>query len=299
MPRPSCSPPPPVPPSVLDALTRQVAEVHLGADHASLVRVQASRHGPEVSLCALPVGVHPADALVGHTVPRRWGASGLVAPAGARPLDRLDGASVPIVAAVVVGRDGHVSHHLTASASGSADDGGLDLGAAAAGGPPVGRLLDLLLRTLGLPTAAPGVPAAEWWRVHWLDAVVTAAAADPRRAPRAEAPLTAVLPPDLVSALVAEPALCGPAGWGLLRALAAEPAPPEQPGPAAVRRALAPFVDPSTASWMDDGCLARWLLASLPPVDELMDLAAALVPSATLAAIERVVRGSSAAGPVR
>jgi hypothetical protein len=271
--------PHPLPRPALDQIAQQIAEAHGGATHASLVRVRPRPTGLEVGLCALPEGAHPAEALLGHVVPPSWAASGVVAPAWARPVEEAaaTGTGTRTSVVVVVGRDGHVASHAV----------GID-GIGAGGEPPVGRIPDLLHRTLGLPTPAPGLSAAEWWRAFWLDALVATAADAPDHAPDPDQPLTSTLPPELVQALVDEPYLCTEAGWSRLRRLAAAEAPPDAPGPAAVRAAVTPFVDPSVAAWFDDGSFARWLLDALPSVDELLELAAALVPSSTLALLHQV-----------
>jgi hypothetical protein len=285
MPHPTCTVPRPLPGDLLDQIARQVAEAHAGTPHATLVRVRPGPAGVDLGLCSLPAGVHPADALIGHVVPPAWAASGVVAPARARSLDEPDDPGAATTVVMLVGRDGHVTSHAV----------GVD--ALEAGGePPVGRIPDLLRRTLGLPTAPPLTPAAEWWRVCWLDALVAAAAADPGRRPDPKRPLTSTLPIDLVQALVDEPSLCAVEGWARIRRLAAEPEAPSAPGPAAVRRAVVPHVEPSVAAWMDDGCFSRWLLGEVPTLDELLDLAAALLPPEVIDELRPVADGDPA-GP--
>jgi hypothetical protein len=272
--------PPSLPAPVLDQIVRQIAEDHAATPHASLIRVRPTTGGVDVRLCALPPGVHPAEALVGHIVPSRWAATGVVAPAHARPLDQAGaaGTGTPTTVAMLVGRDGHVTSCA------------LDAGIEAGGEAPIGRIPDLLLRTIGLPTPPPPVDAVEWWRAHWLDALVSVAADEPGAAPEPGQALTGTLAPELVHALVAEPELTGPgpAGWARMRALAAAADPPTEPGPAAIRQAITPFVDPAVAAWMDDGCFARWLLDALPTVDELLELAAALVTPGLLHQLRQV-----------
>jgi hypothetical protein len=282
VPQPTCSTPRPLPPAVVDELARQIAGAHVGAVHPSLVRLRPGADGVEVGVCALPDGVHPADALVGQVVPEAWTASGVVAPARARSLDGPDDGGARTVVAVLVTREGHLASHAV-------DLAGADVAGLVAGGEaPVGRIPDLLRRTLGLPTAPPRVPAAEWWRVCWLDAVVTAAA-DPGPAVDPDHPLTGALPSPLVRALVDDPTLCAVEGWGRIRAVAAA-APPTEPGPAAVRRTVSPFVDAAAAAWMDDGCFARWLLTALPSVDELLALADDLLPPDVARQLRAVAR---------
>jgi hypothetical protein len=277
MPHPTRTAPRPLPSTVLDQIARQIVETHAGTPHATLVRVRPGPTRAEVGLCALPEGVHPTDALVGHVVPPDWVASGVIAPARARALDRPGDTGTATTVVMLVGRDGHVTSHAV----------GVD-GVEAGGEPPVGRIPELLRRTLGLPTEPPERPAAEWWRAYWLDALVSAAADEPGRVPDPDRPLTSTLPPALVQALVDEPELCHEVGWPRLRALAAAPEAPDEAGPAAVRAAIVAFVDPATAAWLDDGSFARWLIGALPSVDELLELAEALVPTATFELLREV-----------
>ncbi|HMJ75398.1 MAG TPA: hypothetical protein VK507_05470 [Iamia sp.] len=280
MPHPTCTVARPLPHAALDQIARQLAEAHAGTTHATLVRIRPGPAGVDIGLCALPDGVHPADALIGHVVPPAWAASGVVAAARARPVDEPDHPGTPTTVVVLVGRDGRLASHSV----------GVD-GPETRGEQPVGRLPDLLRRSLGLPTAPPDTPAAEWWRVCWLDALVAAAAADPTHRPDPARPLTSTLPPDLVQALVDEPGLCGVEGWSRIRLLAAEPEAPSAPGPAAVRRAVAPYVEPPRAAWMDDGCFSRWLLGAVPALDELLDLATALLPPEVVDVLRPVALG--------
>lgn len=308
MPRPPCShhaPARPVPSEVLDHLAVALSlGGHLGsadgpAPPTVLVRVRpavggaADRHpvdpalvdadplGPgsvDLGVLELPAGVHPADALVGRTVPPGWWAAGLVTPGRARVGDgegaaegpgAPDAPGVAITAALLVGRDGQVAHHV----AGLAGDPGV----------PGGRLVDLVRRSLALPTDPPDVPAATWWRALWLDGVVAATAAAP---PSTGPPgVVGALGAELADALVADPDLCSVAGWARLRALAAGPAPADGGGAAAVRAALLRFVTPADAAWMDDGCFARWMEAALPSVDELLGLVEAVVPPPAATAI--------------
>jgi hypothetical protein len=261
---------------VLDQVVRQVAEANGEADHATLIRVRPHGDGISIGLCSLPEGVHPAEALLGQVVPHPWVASGVVAPARARPVDDLTGPGTAVTVVVLVGRDGSIASHA------------VGLPALDGADPPVGRIPDLLLRTLGRATPPLTVPAAEWWRAVWLDALVAQVAAEPGVPPDLRRPLTGTLPVELVQALVDEPALCAPVGWGLLRRLVATEDDDGDPGVAAVRAAITPHVNPSVAAWMDDGCFGRWLLDALPSVDELLDIAADLVPADVHAAIRTV-----------
>lgn len=292
----------PLPSTALDELAAEIGEAHADHDHATLVRIRPRASGVEVGLCSLPPDVHPASALAGHVVPPPWAASGVVAPGWARPVEQAaaTGTGTRTTVVMLVGRDGHVASHAVgipglssvAGVPSGTDTGGGDEARAGAGaGALVGRIPDLLLRTLQLPTPAPTVTAAAWWRACWLDAVVAAAADDPARPPDRQRPLTGTLPVPLVQALIDEPALCTVAGWPRIRQLAAAPEPPPAPGPAAVRAAVGAHVDPTLATWMDDGCFSRWLLDALPTVDELLDLASGLVEPDVLALLEQVAHG--------
>ncbi|HEX7132400.1 MAG TPA: hypothetical protein VF228_07485, partial [Iamia sp.] len=149
MPHPTPTVPRPLPSTVLDQVARQVVEDHAGTPHAILVRVRPGPAGAEIGLCALPEGVHPREALLGHVVPPAWAASGVIAPARARSLDRPGDSGTATTVVMLVGRDGHVTSHAV----------GID-GVEAGGEAPVGRIPDLLRRTLGLPTAPPTASAA-------------------------------------------------------------------------------------------------------------------------------------------
>lgn len=280
MPHPTCSrPPAALAPDELDHLVDHLLGRHL--PHAApipvpaLVRARPTPDGVDLALRPLPEGVHPVDLLLGHVVPRRWAAAGLVAPAAARPVDGAEGPH--LVVAVLVGRDGTVAHR-------GCDHTGADVLPADA--PPTGRLVDLLRRALGLPTAPPGVAPGALWEAVWLDAVVAAAAAGG----------TPTLGPDLADALSATTAPGDHRGWDHLRGLASGRRAPAGATDAALATALRDLVEPADAAWMDDGCFSRWVLGALPDPAQLLDAVDALLPPGRAEAVRRAL-GRDRAGP--
>lgn len=282
MPHPTCSRPTPR----LSAADLEVVADHVVGAHArpgdapmapALVRARATADGFDLALCPLPAGVHPADALLGDVVPHRWAAAGVVAPATARSLDRLDDPGRPLTVAVLVGRDGAVATRTRVPDGGEA----LDLDEA-----PVGRLVDLLQRALQRPTPPPEVSTWCLWEAIWLDAVVADVAGG-------EGPGSVT--PELADALAGSSDPDGPAGWDHLRRLAA--APHGAVGhDVALAAALSPLIDPEVAAWMDDGCFSRWVLGALPPREELLDAVDALLPPPRAEAVRRAL-GHTATDP--
>ncbi len=284
MSRPTCSRPPSTRP--LTALDLEGLAEHLVGGHGpateapvgpALVRARAVEDGVDLALAPLPAGLHPADALLGHIVPRRWSAAGVVAPATAHDLTTAPepapstGAHRPITVALLVGRDG-----TTASVARTvAEHNPLPLGAA-----PTGRLVDLLLRALRRPTAPPRLSTRSLWEALWLDAVVADAA-------RADG--SATLAPALAHALTTTSTPEGQAGWEHLRRLAAAPETAAGPIDAALAAALDPLIDPSHATWMDDGCFARWTLGTLPAREDLLSAVDALLPPAAARAVHEAL----------
>lgn len=261
----------------IGTIVEALAKAHVGADSATLVRIEL--HDDEMSLAVnqLPPGTHPSDALLGEVVPVEWDAAGLASPATARCLDddqraerHVEVERIPVGFAIVIDRAGNVFHHLAGPDAPTIDAGPLDA--------PSGALRDLIERNLDLPTDPPEQGPASWWRRLWLDRLVSAAADGGPEPPGAR---PAPWPPELWRALVDEPGYCDDGGWERLRLLAAGPSEPLEPAPNAVRRALTPFVDRSLAAWFDEGAFSRWLLAALPPEDDLLDALESMVDTDT------------------
>lgn len=293
MSHPTCLVPPVAGPragELIELLAEQLATAHRGSGEGrSLVRARAGTEGIELALRPLPAGVHPADVLIGQVVPRRWSVVGVVATATAHHLD--DQSITPAAVVVLVDRDGRIAHRVEAS-------DGAEL-VPANGAPPSGRLVDLLLRSLGRPTAAPDVSPRQFWAALWLDAVVAEVAPGPDR-PRTADEVWALHPvigggltAELIDALGERPDLSHGPGWRALRELAATTTPARTPTEAALRDALNPIIPPDLAAWMDDGTFARWLIGAFPPLDDLLAITDALlapeVARAVRASIQPVV----------
>lgn len=265
----------PVPPAVggrpnlLEAVADQLLAAQSADDGGALVRVRAVRDGVELGLQPLPAGVHPADVLVGQVLPRRWSASGLIVGATAHHLDT--GVSHRVTVVALVDRSGRCVHRLDGCEVDS-------LGQA-----PTGRMVDLLLRSVGRPTPPTELDPGRWWDTVWVDRIVDLVAEDPHRV-SSSAQLHGAHP------LHGSGNVGRTLDWSRLRALAAgdDPAADTEETRRA-QHALAPFVDRSTAAWMDDGCFARWLTAALPPIEELLGLTDTLLTPALAQDLRAVV----------
>lgn len=115
--------------------------------------------------------------------------------------------------------------------------------------PEEGFMLDILLRSLSLPTPPPPVSVGPLDLAAWVAAISDQAWQTGRRLGWDEAvdlqPQTAI----------------SPAGWEDVRRTVA----------AGLQVATAP--PPPLAAWMDAGMFARWVLGRLPPLPALLDLA--------------------------
>ncbi len=282
MPRPSCSPrptPPPLTPDpsppeeLLALLADRLVEAHLGstAPGAALVRVRPTADGVDLGLCPLPHHLHPVDALVGTTVDRRWSAVGIVTDATAHPIDTEgglppdgdDGPPHPhVVVVLLLDRHGHVAHRLVPRQAGAVPT---------VTDAPEGRVIDVLRRTLDLPTPPPDTAAGPWWATLWLDRIVATVAAAPT-VPRTLLDL-AHLHPLVGAGLSARdatvlhrlPPAPSVAGWEVMRRALASTDPAVTLAEGTIRRALLPLASPDQARWFDQGSFARWLEAALPP----------------------------------
>lgn len=216
--------------------------------------VVASRGGP----LWLQLGGDPAgpgwtetggpQGLLGRRVdPRYWGAAvvaggRLVAlRGGTGPADTdRDGRGLRM--ACVVGRDGTVGWSTDLLRPGPL-----------ARPPEQGRVLDVLLRSLELPTAPPPCPFARLEVTIWLMALIDAGRVSGGR------------PIDWDEAKALRPGRPGFGGadaggsWERYRAGIASGA----GGP----------VDADLAAWMDEGMLSRWVLAALPDLELVLAVA--------------------------
>lgn len=288
MPRPACParPSTTTPPDLLDVVADRLASAHQSAMSPALVRVRAIADQVELAVQPVPAGVHPADALLGQVVPARWSAAGIVAGGTAHRLEPAHHHAVTL--AVLVDRSGHVAQRVV-------DPDGV---AVTFDEQPRGRLVDLLLRSLGRPTDPPEGDPRQWWAAAWLDAVVAHAARAPASLTSIHDalllhPLAEKRPPpeaadgstELVSGALA-------LSWSTLRDLVAEERPPVGAAETTARAALASFLGARLARWMDGGCMARWLIGELPSVDELLAVADALLPAALASPVQAEVEAS-------
>ena len=248
---------------------------------ARLVRVRAAPAdglaGDELEVGFRPVeaGGHPLDELVGFRAPSDWAAIGVAATGRATSLDGGD--PFPVRSVHLVARTGAWAScwRPISDPDRLPFDGGLERGtSSSATSPPTGRVDDALRRSLGLPTAPPPGDTGVLWTAQWLDALLVAAArgSSGRRRRRPLAALVAAHPAvrafDLdpatidVERLIAEGArLATWRDWPRLRRACA------------AGSWSSPELDAATASWLDDGAFARWVLGGWP---ELVDLHVAL-----------------------
>lgn len=216
---------------------------------------------------------HPSETLIGFTAPAEWWAVGLLttgwaAPgpdvrdnaystSGPRPSEHPDAVRVRVLA--LVDRDGTTVSKAVFEDGRSIDEEG--------GG---GFLLDLLRRSVGVPTPPPTTPTSELITALWLMSI-EGAAADERcdRARRLSWNQVARLHPALEmlkavgervqpsQLLVAARVLNRAMTWDVVRDRCRE------------HGWLAPLVEPDEAGWMDEGILSRYLLSAIPPIAQL------------------------------
>jgi hypothetical protein len=288
VPHPTCRSPRAVPSELLDLLAEQLLAAHLegGSGGAALVRVGAAHTAEalDIGLLPLPDGVHPVDVLVGEVLPARWWANGVVASARARS---LDGATpvAPVALVVLAARDGRCVHRF---------DGPTELlppGTA----PPTGRVVDLLLRTMGCATPPPDEPPVRWWDAVWLDRIAGSVLAGEAR-DRDLGQLAELHPllargatPEEVVALHRGQEADPVAAWREVRSQASRPEPPSTIADGEVRAAVCEHLAPDEVEWMDEGSLARWLDAELPPLSDLLQVTDALLAPEVATTLRTVV----------
>jgi hypothetical protein len=211
------------------------------------------------------------DPLVGQHAPPECFAVGAVGTGRMRSLDPshevpakfVAGLTSDIRMACVVARTGEVGWHME-----------LCDGCEISDPPEEGRMLDVLRRYMALPTPPPPRPVGRLHAIGWMAGVLERAATTNRRLrwnevlgihPAVSGPCAVVehSPEDVIRRASAE------ASWESLRLLVATG---WQPGG---------MPDPELARWMDEGMFARWVLASLPELETLIDdVRPVLFPSA-------------------
>lgn len=229
-------------PTTVLPTTRAVCDELLAGPVPRVVGIAESPHGWElVEDPALPL----LDDLFGHRVPLAWWGVGLATTGRARSELDPTAASWPVRIGLVVGRDGSTTSSLLGP------DGVLHTGPD--DGAPIGLVVDLARRSLGLPTEPePGHPAREvmaGWGFEVLDAAVATANVElfddgpvidelwpVPGLPVGDCPSTWA---ELHEALVE-----GSAGWGELTV--------------------------AEVAWFDAGSFARYVQAHQPSVEEVL-----------------------------
>lgn len=217
----------------LHAIAESLGQVVADDGGGVLVHVSPKPDGPDIGILPLD-GLAPADALLGMVAPEHWSALGVATGGWARALDSPCGPRQRAEIVVLVARNGEVVSRVR--------HGGEVLSEP----PTAGLVLDGLQRALGLPTAPPDVPAAQFVATAWLEGVLASARAHGQPPPWSE--LGGLLP------ALAEAGI----DWGRLRWLMIE------------SRWNEPGLTPSDAAWFDDGAFSRWVLSSRPPLSALL-----------------------------
>lgn len=221
-------------------------------------------------------GAHPLELLAGFVAPPHWQAVGVSCAGRAHQLDTEPDA---VTITILIDRSGAAAGVLR-----RADE------VTELPGRPEGVVADACRRALALPTGPPPASTLDLWTAAWLDRVVELAGRSDGRARlrtwsavaglhaavgapgnRPEAAL------DPVALAAAASALAEAWPWARLRQ---DPSVADVPGPPPARQ---------LAAWMDDGMWARWLLARLPAVDDLLAAVRALLPSVLADGVELVV----------
>lgn len=197
---------------------------------------------------------------VGWMVPRGYDGIGLVATGRLRRMDQSLELPASLAAAVeghvrmacIVLRSGLVGWHMVLPDGSSLDET-----------PREGRMLDVLRRCLALPTPAPPTSMAPLYDNAWL--------ADVLGSGRPERPLS------WKDLLLRHPVLLGrvpilepPDLEHLVDALTRDGCWEEMRLAVAAGSGNESFPSAVVAAWMDDGMFARWVLDSVPPIDDML-----------------------------
>lgn len=285
---------PPFDPGTLRGFVR-AADADLSAHSIDGAILRVSDLAPEAEAFTwFPLdGAHPLELLLGFVAPPHWRAVGVSCAGHAHRLD--PGGMVRPAAAehdavtvtVLIDRSGAAAGVLRRAGA-----------VTELPGRPEGVVADACRRALALPTGPPPASTLELWTAAWLDRVVALASrSDGRSRLRtwsAVATLHAAVGApghrpeaavDPVALAAAARALAEAWPWARLRR---DPSVADVPGPPPARQ---------LAAWMDDGMWARWLLARLPAVDDLLAAVRALLPPVLADGVELVVAATGQAGP--
>lgn len=275
--------PSPCHPSRVGATVARLVDTHLApathpgaADDPSvphLIGAVLAHDGLE--LLARPLAGHPADELLGFTAPADWVAIGISSGGWASWYDPLT-PDVPRATGIdrrrvrvvyVLDRAGD-AHQIVHDRDEPPHEHRFPVTAPDAGG----HLDDCCRRSFGLPTAPPPTATLDWFTTSWVDQVF-AGAAEGRLVRAGWAEVAALHPAVQRAQQAGDPALVAWATEHLVRAgaLLAEAQPWARLHQAAGRAPARPGgLDPAIARWMDTGMFARTLLASVPPIDQLL-----------------------------
>lgn len=236
---------------------------------ASRLALGVATTGDDIELHAMALTADdPVTELATITAPEAWQAFGVATGGTARLTTEPDRPHAPVRVVVLVDRHGQVVSAMTGHrpllgpTHSTTPEPTLDL--TGPGPNPTdpthldqGRIPDACRRVLGLPTAPPPLPPTDLLVLQWLDALTAAGLARPGFVTWAEA---AALLPDPTGA-----------SWTEFRRQTTRGAP------------VIEDIDPSLASWMDDGMFAREALGHFPPASLMLSLLAETLPPATLA----------------
>jgi hypothetical protein len=160
--------------------------------------------------------------------------------------------------------------------------------------PPVGRVVDLLFRSLDLATAPPPPTTTSLWAVLWLQSLLASIAGG---RPPTWAAIAALHPATQLSDVretpdpgpgPGQPAVTAPPASGRSGDVASLVRAGTTAGSvvswehlrldAAAGRWRAPRLHPGDAEWMDAGAFARWVAAELPDLDHLVTRVRTVLP---------------------
>jgi hypothetical protein len=273
------------------SLLSRLLELLLDARQDPLVAIGVARlgeeeldpgEGPGVELYLRPL--HAVDDLVGFTAPALWDGIGVVASGtavGERPARRRE----PVEVAHLCLRDGSAVTSLRgADGERLVDRTGPDA--------TRGIVPDLCRRALGLPTPAPVEAPTEVFDTLWLDRILAEAldrdlGDPPLSRADALAAFPAAVPRRAGAVELREARARAAASWADLRRRVG------------LGRLHVRGLSRREAQWMDDGLFARWVLSSLPPLDELATDVDALLPREVGAMVREVLgHGPAGAGSV-
>lgn len=229
-----------------------------------LLHLRASDGGIELAttpvddLYAAVIGSDVADHWHGAGVLVAGRARAMVAPDDPRPVGEALGSAV---SALVVWRDGTTASAL--SIDGGTPTVSVEEPDTARDERCLGRLVDVVRRSLRLPTAAPVAPVTELVTRLWLHRLLAVA--------------TAGHAVEVSTAVALEPPL--PASWEGCRQQCASGSWPEI------------GVGPADAAWMDEGIFSREALAAFPDPAEVLAHLAELLPDASWQEIHALLAG--------